>query len=573
MYLAVMPIDGLTLKTNLGIEHIQYLNRNLSRKTISSDMNSMSREYGEGDTWTWSNTANYVKTFNDVHHLNALFGVEAIKYTFQNVGAARTDYAFEDNNYMQIDAGEGTQTNNGTKSQWGLFSIFGKVDYNYADRYLASFTIRRDQSSRLDKHHNSGVFPAFTLAWRPTQEEFFPVNPVLNDLKVRFAWGQNGNSAISNLYASYSTYAYNMGNGAYDLTGSNTGQVPGIIVATSGNKNLKWETTTQTNIGLDFGFFGGALSLSADYYIKKTKDMLTIPPVLSVAGENAAMWMNTGDMDNHGWEITLNYISPRYGDFSWSGNFNISQYKNKLVKLNNLVNTIGGDWRLMVDQPMGVYYGYVCDGIFQNADQVANHAIQQGAAPGRFMYRDLDGNGVINENDRCIIGDPNPDLSMGLNLDFRYKDFTLSMFFNSDLGFDIYNTTKRQLYFMSNGGVSTNRSADILNAWTPTNTNTDIPALSVTDDNNETRMSTYYVEDGSYFKMKYIRLGYDLPEKVLRPWGCSSLNVFAQLENVFTITKYSGLDPELPLAEYGARVDNGPYPRSRVISLGVNMSF
>lgn len=573
MFLAVMPVEGLTLKTNFGLEHVQYFNKVLNRKTIPSDMNSMSRAYGQGDTWTWTNTANYVKTFNDLHHLNVLFGVEAIKYTFEDISAARTDYAFEDDDYMQIGSGEGTQTNGGGKNQWALFSVFGKVDYNYADRYLASFTLRRDASSRLDRNSNSGVFPAFSLAWRPTQEAFFPTNNVLNDLKIRFAWGQNGNSAIDNLYASYSTYRYDMGNGAYDLNGTNTGQVPGVIVAASGNNKLKWETTTQTNIGVDFGFLNGSLSLSADYYIKKTKDMLTIPPVLAVAGENAAMWMNTGDMDNHGFELTLNYISPQYGDFSWNGNFNISKYKNKLVKLNNLVKTVGGDTRMIVGQPMGVYYGWVCDGIFQDADQVANHATQQGAAPGRLIYRDLDGNGVINEDDRCIIGDPNPDFSLGLNLDFKYRDFTLSTFFTGDFGFDIINTTRRQLYFMTYGDISTNRSVDVLNAWTPQNPGATIPALAATDDNNETRMSTYYVEDGSYFKMKYIKLAYSFPSKLLRPIGATALNVYGQLENVFTITNYKGLDPELPLGGYGSRIDNGPYPRSRVISLGLNVTF
>ena len=533
----------------------------------------MSRAYGQGDTWTWTNTANYVKTFNEKHHINVLFGVEAIKYTFEDISAARKDYAFEDSDYMQIGSGEGTQTNGGGKSQWALFSVFGKADYNYADRYLASFTLRRDASSRLDKRHNSGVFPAFTLAWRPTQESFFPVNNVLNDLKVRFAWGQNGNSAIDNLYAAYTTYKYDLGNGAYDLNGTGTGYVPGVVVDRTGNTNLKWETTTQTNIGVDFGFLNNSLSLSFDYYIKKTKDMLTQPPVLAVAGENAVMFMNTGDMSNNGFELQLNYISPKYGDFSWSGNFNISRYKNKLVKLNNMVNTIGGDIRLIKDEPMGVYYGYVYDGIFQNADEVANHAQQNGAAPGRMKFRDLDGNGVINEDDRCIIGDPNPDFSLGLNLDFKYRDFTLSTFFCGDFGFDIYNPTLRQLNFMGNGGVSTNRSVDVLNAWTPTNTSAKIPALALTDDNNETRMSTYYVEDGSYLKMKYIKLAYSLPSKVLRPIGGTSCNVYAQLENVFTITKYSGLDPELPLGAYGARVDNGPYPRSRVLSLGLNLTF
>ena len=573
MFLAVMPVDGLTLKTNFGLEHIQYFNKNLGRKTVASDVNEMSRAYGQGDTWTWTNTANYVKTFNEKHHINVLFGVEAIKYTFEDISAARKDYAFEDSDYMQIGSGEGTQTNGGGKSQWALFSVFGKADYNYADRYLASFTLRRDASSRLDKRHNSGVFPAFSLAWRPTQESFFPVNNVLNDLKVRFAWGQNGNSAIDNLYAAYTTYKYDLGNGAYDLNGTGTGYVPGVVVDRTGNTNLKWETTTQTNIGVDFGFLNNSLSLSFDYYIKKTKDMLTQPPVLAVAGENAVMFMNTGDMSNNGFELQLNYISPKYGDFSWSGNFNISRYKNKLVKLNNMVNTIGGDIRLIKDEPMGVYYGYVYDGIFQNADEVANHAQQNGAAPGRMKFRDLDGNGVINEDDRCIIGDPNPDFSLGLNLDFKYRDFTLSTFFCGDFGFDIYNPTLRQLNFMGNGGVSTNRSVDVLDAWTPTNTSAKIPALALTDDNNETRMSTYYVEDGSYLKMKYVKLAYSLPSKVLRPIGGTSCNVYAQLENVFTITKYSGLDPELPLGAYGARVDNGPYPRSRVLSLGLNLTF
>ena len=572
-YLEVHPIEGLSLKSNIGIEHSQYFNKNLNRKTNPTDNNGTSREFGEGDTWTWTNTANYVNTFNDVHHVNALFGVEAIKYTYNNVYAERLGYAFETDNFMQIDAGTGNVVNGGNKSQWGLFSVFGKADYNYMDRYLASFTIRRDQSSRLAKHHNSGVFPAFTLAWRPTQEDFFPKNEWLNDLKIRFAWGQNGNSAISNLYASYTTFIYDRGNGAYDIDGTNTGQTAGIIQGAKGNPDLKWETTTQTNIGFDMALIKNAVTLSFDYYWKKTKDMLTIPPVLSAAGQNAAMWMNTGDMDNKGWEITLNYISPRYGDFSWNGGINFSAYRNKLVKLNSSVHEILGDVAQIVGQPLGVYYGYVCDGIFQNADQVANHAYQQGAAPGRLIYRDLNGDGTIDDSDRCIIGNPNPDFSMGLNLDFKYKDFTLSTFFSGEFGFDIINYTKRQLDFMGSGILYTNRGADIMNAWTPTNTNTDIPAVALADNNNEQRFSTYYTSDGSYFKMKYIKLAYNLPENICRAVYAQQLSVYAQLENVFTITKYKGLDPELPYGSFGARIDNAPYPRSRVFTLGVNLTF
>ncbi len=572
-YLELTPIKGLTLKTNFGLEHSQYFNKTLNRKSLPTDINSMSRSYGQGDTYTWTNTANYNVDICKDHHLNALLGTEAIKYTYEGLSAYRENYAFEDKDYMQIDSGSKIANNGGGKSQWALFSVFGKLDYNYADRYLFSATLRRDATSRLYNEQNSGVFPAFSGAWRVSQEKFYPKNNIVNDAKVRVAWGQNGNSAVVGNYASYSTYVYATANGAYDLNGISTDVVNGIIVSSTGNKDLKWETTTQTNLGFDLYMLNSSLSLSFDYYWKTTKDMLTQPPVLSVAGENAIKWMNTGDMKNTGWELTLGYNSPKYGDWSWNGSLNLSHYKNKVVKLNNFVNTIGSEIRLMQGQPMGVYYGYVCDGIFQNDEQVANHAAQQGKGVGRLMYRDLDGNGVVDENDQCIIGDPNPDLSMGLNLSVSWKRLTLSTFLTGDFGFDIYNTTKKQLDFMSYGGGSTNRGKDILNAWTPENPNATIPALSVTDDNNETRMSTYYVEDGSYLKMKYIKLQYDLPTNWIKHIGASAVSVYGQMENVFTITGYSGLDPELPLGTYGARLDNGPYPRSHTFTVGVNLQF
>ncbi len=572
-FLEVKPIDGLVLKTNLGIEHSQYFNNTLGRAVNPGDVNSMSSVYGQGDTWTWTNTANYNVKFADKHHLTVLLGTEAIGYTFRDLSASREGYAFEDPDYMQIGSGTGTRNNGGGKTQWSVFSLFGKVDYNYADRYLASFTIRRDENSRFAKDNRAGLFPAVSVAWRPTQEEFFPHNEILNDLKIRYSWGQNGNANIPSLYPAYSTYIFNTGNGAYDISGTNSSTTSGITLSSTGNPDLKWETTYQNNIGVDLQFLGGAVNLSADYYIKKTKDMLTIPPALDVAGENAAIWLNTGDMKNTGWEVSLGYMSPDYGDFSWNGSINISQYKNKLVNLNSRQKFIGGDQRLIPGQPMGVYFGYVCDGIFQDKIEVANHATQAGAAPGRLIYRDINGNGVIDDNDRCIIGDPNPDLSMGINLAFKYKAFALDMFFAGDFGFEIQNHMKRQLYSMNYGNLATNRGADILNAWTPTNTNTGIPALSLTDDNNESRFSTYYVEDGSYMKMKYLKLSYSLPRNIIGKIGASNLDVYGQVENVFTITGYSGLDPELLPGEYGACIDNGAYPRPRTFTVGLNLQF
>ena len=575
-YIDIMPIKGLTLKSNIGIEHVQYLNKSLTRNVRATDdtaNRAVSSSYGEGDTYTWTNTANYLFDIKGQHHFNVLFGTEAIKYVFNDLAATRKDYAFEDADYMQIGAGSGTMTNGGGKQEWALFSLFGKLDYNFADRYLFSVTLRRDQTSRLSKENNSGVFPAFSGAWRVSEEKFWPKNKWVDNVKFRVAWGQNGNSAISNNYAAYSTYVFDLGNGAYDLNGTNTNVVSGIKVATTGNPDLKWETTTQTNIGIDAYLLDNSISLTLDYYWKNTKDMITIPPVLSVAGENAAKYMNTGEMKNHGFELNLGYHSPQYGDFSWDGNFNMSMYRNELVKLNSEVSVIGGDFRLIEGQPMGVYYGYISDGIFQNADEVANHAIQEGKGVGRLKYRDINGDGQITEADRCIIGDPNPDFGMGLTLTANYKNWSLSTFFSGEFGFDVYNGTRKQLEFMTYGNLYTNRGVDVLNAWTPENTGASIPALTTVDDNNETRMSTYFVEDGSYLKCKYIKLSYNFNQPWMKTIGLSALNVYGQVENVFTITKYNGLDPEVPLSTYGARIDNGPYPRARTFSVGLNVQF
>ena len=575
-YIDIMPIKGLTLKSNIGIEHVQYLNKTLTRNVRATDdtaNRAVSSSYGQGDTWTWTNTANYLFDIATQHHFTILAGSEAIKYVFEDLSATRKDYAFEDADYMQIGSGSGTMTNGGGKQEWALFSLFGKIDYNFADRYLFSATIRRDQTSRLSKDNNSGIFPAFSGAWRLSEEKFWPKNKVIDNVKVRLAWGQNGNSAISNNYAAFSTYVYDMGNGAYDLNGTNTNIVSGIKVATTGSPDLKWETTTQTNLGLDAYLFDNSVNLSIDYYWKNTKDMITIPPVLSVAGENAAHYMNTGEMKNHGFEMNLGYHSPQYGDFSWDGNLNMSMYRNKLVRLNDEVSVIGGDFRLIEGQPMGVYYGYVVDGIFQNEDEVSNHAIQEGKGVGRLKYRDITGDGIVDEADRCIIGDPNPDFGMGLTLTANYKNWSLSTFFSGEFGFDIYNGTRKQLEFMTYGNLYTNRGINTLNAWTTENTSATIPALTTVDDNNETRMSTYFVEDGSYMKCKYIKLSYRFDQPWMKTIGLSSLSLYGQVENVFTITNYSGLDPEVPLSTYGARIDNGPYPRARTFSVGLNVQF
>ena len=571
-YLQWTIIDGLSLKSNIGIEHVQFFNRGLGRTTGMNEIASVSTGYGQGDTWTWTNTANYKFDVANDHHFNLFAGVEAISYVFRDLNGSRNGYDFEDNNFMQIGNGATISSLGGGRSEWGLFSVFGKADYNYADRYLLSVIVRRDASSRLGPKNNSGIFPSVSGAWRFTEESWFPkVNGITNG-KLRLGWGTNGNAGIDNLYAYYSTYAAAINAGSYDLNGTGSSTVPGIVVATTGNTNLKWETTSQFNVGIDFTLFNNSLTASLDYYYKKTKDMLYCPPALNVAGENASYFQNTGDMKNTGFEATLDYRSKMYGDFSWGANLNISTYKNTVVKLADGIKSLGDFSRLMPGYAMGVYYGYVCDGIFQNQDEVYNHASQEYAAPGRLKFRDLNNDGVITDADQCVIGDPNPAWACGLNLDFNYKDFTLSTFFSGEFGFDIYNFSKKQLEFFSYGPNSINHGAEVLNAWSESNPNSSIPAVSMTGANSETRFSTYFLEKGSYMKMKYIKLAYNLPASVTKKW-CQKFGVYAQVENVFTITGYKGLDPELPISGFGARVDNSVYPNSRTVTFGLNLTF
>ncbi|MFR9165119.1 MAG: TonB-dependent receptor [Dysgonomonas sp.] len=569
-FLEFMPISNLTFKTNFGLEHIQYYNNVLNRKLVDTDVNSVSSAFGQGDTWTWTNTAVYNLKIKK-HKLDLLAGTEAIKYQYSGLSAFRQDYAFEDKNYMIIDAGgKNVIDNGGGKSSWSIFSLFAKADYNYADKYLFSATIRRDGSSRFGENNRYGTFPSFSGGWRLTEESFMPKIPTVDYIKLRGGWGQNGNSG-SQSYRMFSFYVEDKGNGAYPLNGTGSSVTPGIKLGAKGNPDLKWETTTQTNLGIDLAMLDNTLNVSFDYFWKNTKDMITEPPVLSVEGENATMLMNTGDMRNHGFEFIATYNSKQYNDFSWNATFNIAKYKNKLVKLNTGTDHTGNEQRLMAGKPVNVFYGYVADGIFKTKDEALNHAKYEEGAPGvgRIKYRDLDNNGIIDDKDRCVIGDPNPDLSMGLNLNFMYKNFTLSFLLTSELGFDIWNSAKGQLEFATYGDKYTNRGKDILKAWSPENPHSSIPALTFSDNNNETRMSTYFIEDGSYLKMKNLKLGYDFKGQWLRTLGLSSFNLYGQIDNVFTITDYSGLDPELP---YGG-LDRAPYPRGRTLTLGVNLKF
>jgi TonB-linked SusC/RagA family outer membrane protein len=470
-------------------------------------------------------------------------------------------------------------------------SFFGKLNYTFNDRYLASVTVRRDGSSRFGKNNKYGTFPSVSAGWRISEEKFMEgTKEWLDNLKLRASWGQTGNQEISNI-ARYTIYKANYGEAgfggqsygtSYDIQGTNGGQTlnSGFQRYQIGNDDIKWETTTQTNIGLDFGFLHNALYGSFEWYYKKTKDILVYMPGIGIMGEGSSKWINAGEVENKGIELNLGYRGSA-GDFSYDIAGNLSTNRNKVTKLPETIaskGTFGGSGvKSVVGHPINSYVGYVYDGIFKSQEEVDNHAIQDGAAVGRMRYKDLDDNGVINEADQKWIYDPTPDFTYGLNIYLQYKDFDFTMFWQGVQGVDVLTSVKPG--DDTNGGYKVqtdlwagvnvpylNKGDRVLDAWTPANSGSDIPALSLYDNNNEKRFSTYYVENGSYLKLRTIQLGYNLPKGVTEKLHMSKIRTYLSAQNLLTIksSKFTGVDPENALFGY-------PIPLN--VTFGINVSF
>ena len=460
-------------------------------------------------------------------------------------------------------------------------SFFGKGSYAYADKYLASATVRRDGSSRFGKNNRWGIFPAFTLGWKINQEHFMEnTQDWLSDLKIRFGWGQNGNQEIGNT-AIYSIYATDYGKGdptwnaiwgtAYDIYGNGSGLLPsGYKRVQLANPDLKWETTTQTNIGIDFGFFNQALYGSAEYYIKETKDILYTPGYSAIKGEGANKTYNGASMENKGVELTLGYRGSTKNDFQYDFTANISTNKNKVTYLPESVkNSYGGNgtYDNILGRSLGSFYGYVADGIFKTQEDLDNHCIQDGKDLGRIRYRDLNNDGVIDDKDRTWIGNPFPDFTYGLNINLTYKNFDLNVYFQGVHNIDVYNNVKLTSDFWSVSDTRSNKTSRLLDAWDPiTNPNSNIPALTTNNKNDEGRMSTYFIENGSYLKLRNVQLGYTLPRGALKAIRMEKIRFYLSGQNLFTIKSksFTGVDPENP---------GWGYPIPTTITFGLNATF
>ena len=577
-------LKNLHFRSKFGIDYTGYWQRNMQLTYVSGFMsestNRLDNSANYGGNWILSNTLSYNFELGK-NVVDVMGGQEMMKYSFNAISAGRDVFASEDPDYMYLDAGESNKRNAGSATAYSLLSYFGKVNYSFDNRYLISATVRYDGSSRFGANNRYGTFPAFSFGWRLSEESFFKAAfPYVSDLKLRYGWGQTGNQEIGDfaspalyqaLYGTDPTWDSDHGT-AYDISGTGTGDLlSGYRRTQQMNADLKWETTTQNNIGLDFGFINQKFSGSLDYFTKSTKDILINPPYIATIGEGGSRWVNGATLDNKGFEFILSY-NDKIGDVGLSVTGNISSYKNKVVKLpEDVINSYAGNGndQTILGRPLNSMFGYVAEGIFQNQSEVDAHVEQTGKGVGRIRFKDVNKDGKINDEDRTWLGVADPDFIYGLNVAVNWKNFDFSMFWNGLVGYNVNNEVKRYTDFISFFGGH-NYGKRTLDAWTPQNSSSTIPALSLNDNNYESRYSSYFIENASYLKLANMEIGYTIPEHLLKSVYMKNARIYVMGQNLLTVKKtwgddaFTGVDPETPNLSY-------PIPFS--VTFGVNVTF
>ncbi len=591
VFAEVNILQGLSFKSLLGynVGQWNYMGYSLANPEMSepSFIDDLSVDGNYSFQWNWYNTLAYVTTFANVNHLNVILGTEAIENKYQWMSAARSQYFSTDPKYMQLSSGEIAMTNSGSGSEWSLFSLFARASYDYNGKYMAEATVRRDGSSRFGPENRYATFPAFSVAWALTEEDFMAgTRGWLDFLKVRFGWGQSGNDRIGE-YNIFSTYATNNYTAAYDINGTNTSAIVGFQPDVRGNPKVTWEATSTIDGGLDAIFLNNTLNFKFDLWRRYTTDMLYQPRVPMVAGQVTAPYVNIGEMKNIGFDIELGYTNTALsGRFRYGATATISRYHNEIMKLSEDVKEeiiAGGErqinyTRATLGTSFPEFYGYIVDGIFQTDEEALAYAPTFGGSynkAGHFKYRDVNEDGVIDPDDMDYIGSPHPDFTGGLNIDLAYGDIDFSMFFYGSYGNQMVNYVRRWIdYGMFNGG----RSKDALyNSWgSPYLDNNEDATLPIFDmDTRSQQPSTAFIEDASFLRLKNLSVGYTLPKEWANKLTLRNLRVYLQATNLFTITKYSGLDPEYNVLNQGDAMglDRGAWPTSRQIIIGLNLGL
>lgn len=514
--------------------------------------NGLNEDRGEDYTITWNNTLSYDKTFASKHSVNALVGTEFINNTSSSINASRRRYEYTDPSFHYIDLGptDADLWNGGFGQEWALFSLFGTATYVYDSKYMVTANLRADASSRFGENKKWGYFPSVSAGWVLSEEIFMQDVDWLDYLKLRLSTGTLGNQSIPN-------YAYRT---LYSREGH---------ITRYGNPDLRWESTTQHNVGLDVATLRNRLSLTFDYFVKQTNDILLAVSLPNLVGNVGATYVNAGQVSNKGLEIGLGWRDATPGGFVYGINANMATLTNRVEKLHpNVPRIIGEVSRAEVGQPLDVYFGYVMEGIYQNTSEVNSHlhgTNNPAAQPGDIRFKDLNDDGIINDEDRTFIGNPIPKLSFGANLSAGYKGFDLAVFIQGVQGIDRYNDGKKILDYDTR---PFNYTSAVLGAWSGEGSTNSIPRVSFTD-NGSSRVSSIYVEDASYLRLKNVELGYSFGRLLQQAnWGIQNVRLYVSGQNLFTSTNYTGLDPETT-----DQIDKGTYPQSRAVLFGVNVTF
>jgi len=584
VFLEIQPIKNLFIKSNFGADNANYLNKiitpTFSEGALSRTTNSLFYNQNHYLSTTWSNTIRYNYDLSSKNHFKFLAGTEYIK-TFTDFQTTKKEgYTIQTEDYFTLDAGTGKTTVTGTSLGNELLSEFGRLDYNYDGKYLVSATIRRDGSSRFGANNQYGIFPAASVGWRIDKEGFMSNNSIFSELKARLGVGRVGNQEIGDLsryvlyYTRYGTTQNELTPGfweqymnvgtAYSLSGINTGTLPsGFVQTQAANPGLKWETTDEINAGLDFAIFNDKISGSFDYFSRRTTGILITPPVASALGEGQSKTVNGASKSNKGWEFIVSYHGQQHGDFNYNVTLNFSHFRDKITDLpenvrpaypGNIGNTIIGHSQFDI-------FGYKTAGLFQSQAEVDAAPTQIGAGPGRIRYVDTNHDGKIDANDQTWIGTTLPALEYGSRIDLSYKKFDLSIFGSGVAGrkgFDPYTFYNNLMHSRENVGPG------VFDGWTPTHTNTNVPALTLKDNNHETsNNSDYFVINTSYFKIRNIQLGYSIQPRTI----FTRIRVFVMAENLFTFKskQYLSPDPE--------RLSLDQVPIPKIFSFGINASF
>jgi TonB-linked SusC/RagA family outer membrane protein len=590
-FIEIKPIEGVTVRSSYGIDYGNFFNKNYTYQSYERSENIRSTQLGAGFnyrlTWTWTNTVAYVKTFGQ-HSVKLLAGTEAISYSGDGISASSNTFDFEDPNFINFNTDQ-LSTPSVSSSQpipERISSYFGRVDYIFADKYLFNATVRRDGTSKIYETERYGVFPAFGVGWRLTEESFFPQLSFLDDLKIRAGWGQMGSIDNVNAGNQFTQYFSNIGISNYDINRTNNGAVAGYTPYRAGSLTTVWEFSETTNIGLDASMMQGKLDFGFNYFINNTEDLLVNRVKNGVEPQVFQPAINLGKMQNKGFEIAITNRS-KFGDLEYDATLLIGHYTNEVKnidgnketflsrngdRINNIVRTQSG-------HPISQFWGYEIDGFFESQAEV-DALEQDGAVIGSWKYKDQNGDNIIDGDDQTFLGSPHPDLVTSLNLDFKYKQFDFNAFFVWNQGNELFNNT---LYFTDMRvfvGAVSKRVVD--EGWKlgENNKNATLPLLAPGPANGYTSFTTstpnsYYVEDGSYFRARTVQIGYNFAPSLLSNIGVSRARVYVQGQNLFTISGYRGPDPDINIQgdDLMMGVDRGSFPSLRQFILGVSISL